>query len=63
VEDVRKGTALIGFNALPGGYREVDVNFSPFINIVTRNYNSPDFAKAIPFLNFQNALPVFLAVK
>jgi hypothetical protein len=40
VEDVRKGTALIGFNALPGGYREVDVNFSPFINIVTRNYNS-----------------------
>jgi hypothetical protein len=42
---------------------EVDINFSPFINIVTRNYNSPDFAKAIPFLNFQNALPVFLAVK
>jgi hypothetical protein len=39
-EDLRKGTDLIGFNALPGGYREVDVNFSPFINIVTRNYNS-----------------------
>jgi hypothetical protein len=40
MEDVRKGTDLIGFNALPGGYREVDVNFSPFINIVTRDYNS-----------------------
>ena len=41
VEDLRKGTDLIGFNALPWvGGREVDVNFNPFINIVTIGYHS-----------------------